>query len=344
MNNELYHWKYVKREKKNGKWVYTYDSGATAKKNYEQAQKNLATRNAQERSAMRRNLPGAGVENAAINNWVAYEYRGPYYKKGTKTKLEKKVDDAWNNYKGSPEQKKEARQETVKRAANSAKNWAKDKLGFDEKQAMETAKTKATIATYNRQDTEKKNREWRDKYVVYDRKTDELKLKPGYEKVHELADWQDNYYRELEQEAKNEALITEAAYKKTPLGVYEISSEKINAAVEKGKNRVKNKIGYIEKGISEGLQEDVDYYRGKVKEVEDQIAKTRKEHPDHKGSIEYDEERLKEYREKLGEANKSLAEARDSYMNTPLGKLSKNEQAYEFVDTILNGTGKKKKK
>ena len=34
-HNELYHWKYIKREKVNGKWVYTYDKPDFSKKKAE---------------------------------------------------------------------------------------------------------------------------------------------------------------------------------------------------------------------------------------------------------------------------------------------------------------------
>ena len=51
--DELTHWKYIKREKKNGKWVYTYDkeslkadvkkvTGYAAKENMQKAEKALA--------------------------------------------------------------------------------------------------------------------------------------------------------------------------------------------------------------------------------------------------------------------------------------------------------------
>lgn len=33
-DDELYHWKYIKREKKNGKWVYTYSNDKLGVKNF----------------------------------------------------------------------------------------------------------------------------------------------------------------------------------------------------------------------------------------------------------------------------------------------------------------------
>ena len=218
-NTELYHWKYVKREKKNGKWVYTYDNGSTAKKNYQQAQNNLNTRNAQERSAWRRNLPGGGVENAAFNNWTRYEYGDTFRKKGVKAKLEKKVDDAWDNYKGSPEQKKEARQESLKRATNSIKNWAKDKLGYDEKQAMETAKVGATVRQYKTDDIIKENDDW-------------LVDNPGHKDILGLVKWQNNYVKELAAEAEQAYKDAKKDFDKTPLGMLERAKDFMDSSEE----------------------------------------------------------------------------------------------------------------
>ena len=219
MNNELYHWKYVKREKVGGKWVYTYDNGSAAKKNYQQAQNNLNTRNAQERSAYQRNLPSDGVKNVAIGNHVKYDHRDPYYGKGPKTKLEKKANDSWNNYKGSPEQRKEARQELVKRTVNSAKNWAKDKLGYDEKHAMNVANTKAMIKDREAADEYVRNSIWKGK-------------NPGNVRIAEMADWATNYNNELAKEARAEADKAAKEFAKTPLGMLERANDFVDSSEE----------------------------------------------------------------------------------------------------------------
>lgn len=215
MNNELYHWKYIKREKKGDKWVYTYDDGSNAKKNYQQAKSNLDTRNAQERSAYKRNLPGGGVKNAAFNNWTNYAYND----RGIQNKLEKKVDAAEQKYIGSPEQRKEDRQYVVNRAVNSAKKWAKDKLGYDEKQRMESAKTKAMLADRKANDTDLENLAWK-------------RENPDSSNIAYLADWQTNYHKDLAKEARAEADKAVKDFAKTPLGMLERAKDFVDDSEE----------------------------------------------------------------------------------------------------------------
>lgn len=61
VNNELYHWKYIKREKKNGKWVYTYDN---PKRGHDLAGKAFTSRPNRESIAKGSTLVEIGRRNA----------------------------------------------------------------------------------------------------------------------------------------------------------------------------------------------------------------------------------------------------------------------------------------
>ena len=215
MNTELYHWKYIKREKKNGKWVYTYDNGSDAKKNYQQAKKNLDSRNAQEKSALQRNLPGAGVKNAAFNNWTHYRYSD----KGVRDKLEKRYEEAKSEYSKSPIGKKEQRAENAKRNVEKIKNWAKDVAGYDEKHAMNVANTKALIKSREAADEYVENSVWKGK-------------NPGNSRIADMADWATNYQKELAKEARDDADKAAKEFAKTPLGMLERAKDFVDSSEE----------------------------------------------------------------------------------------------------------------
>ena len=215
-SNELYHWKYIKREKKNGKWVYYYDTGANAKKNYEQAKQKLDTYKRQEEGALARGLAGKGHEHSSGH--AMQRYVNSHYKDyGPREKLEKQYEEAKSEYYDSPMGKKEQRAENLKRTAQKVKDWAKDKLGYDEKQAASAARTKATIAKNEAEDIKKENDQWK-------------KNNPDSDNIREMADWQTNYYRELAGEAKVESIKADIAFSKTPLAKLEAMKESIDAA------------------------------------------------------------------------------------------------------------------
>ena len=64
--DELKHWKYVKREKKNGKWVYYYDNQTDKKLAAAKYQKNEAVRKAREANYA---YDKARYMNEAANTW-----------------------------------------------------------------------------------------------------------------------------------------------------------------------------------------------------------------------------------------------------------------------------------
>lgn len=295
MNNELYHWKYVKREKVGGKWVYTYDSGTNAKKNYQQAQNNLNTRNAQERSAWRHNLPSGGTNGVAFNNYVAYKHRDPYYGKGAKTKLEKKYEETKSEYSKSPIGKKEQRAENIKRNVEKVKNWAKDVAGYDEKQAMESAKTKTMIADRKANDTDLENLKWKREHS-------------DSSNIAYLADWQTNYHKDLAKEARAEADKATKEFAKTPLGMLERAkdfvddSEELQEFMRAHTNRTStlrryedamNKYNEVKSKVDSGEYFDKD--RGNYSIVEPYEKEYRKAFQEYTSASERYEKAKKEY-------------------------------------------------
>ena len=215
-SNELYHWKYIKREKVGNKWKYYYDTGANAKKNYEQAKQKLDTYNRQEKGAKVRGLTGADHEHSRGHAFNKYS-QTHYSLDGPRMKLEKEYEEAKSEYYDSPMGKREQRAENTKRTVQKVKNWAKDKLGYDEKQAASAARTKATIAKNEAEDIKKENDQWK-------------KNNPDSDNIREMADWQTNYYRELAGEAKVESIKADIAFSKTPLAKLEAMKESIDAA------------------------------------------------------------------------------------------------------------------
>lgn len=336
-DDTLMHWKYIKREKVGGKWRYYYDNGSTQKKKYEQAIKNETTWKAQAKSAYSKNLikDGSSSKPSSVTKKL---YDQPH-----KWTLEDKTKAAKSAYVGSPVYKKELRKINTQKKLEPVKDYIKDKLGYDEKERAQKAKAQASFMNYKTQNRIDELQDYKNSLVYIDPKTGNMVKKPGFENNWVLADDVQRYNREWAQEADEKAKKAQAEYERTPLGKYELTSKAIENAIKKGKEKIKYKIGYLEKAVSERRQDSVDYYANKVNEIEKRLTKTRKEHPDWKGSIEYDEEQLDYYRKELFDAKKSHKSAQDSYMNTPLGKLSKNEQAYEFVDSLLNGTSKKKR-
>ena len=250
-DNELMHWKYIKREKlANGKYKYYYDLGETQKKNYEQAKANYTNNRNQHESAWRnKKTPNAEGLNKA-DSFV------PYW--GNKEKeydLKTKMDKAKAEYDKTPLGKREARAEETKHKIQQVKNWAKDKLGYDEKQAVESARVNAVVKKNEADDIEAKNSQWKLKYTDFDPYTGEASKKPGYDEVEEMADWQDNYYKEMAKEAEDEYIDAIDSYMKTPLGKLD--------KIRSGKERVEEWWHYSKLGDALGQNQQAirDYYK-----------------------------------------------------------------------------------
>lgn len=330
-DDELMHWKYIKREKKNGKWVYTYDNGQAQKKAYEQAKKNYDTRKSQVQSAYKKKLPVVGGLKSDGNVAAARNYNtDSASKRGTTLyNLEKKMNEAKAAYDKTPLAKREARAEKTKQNVNKVKNWAKDKLGYDEKQAMETAKTKATIAKNEAIDTESKNNKWKIKYTNFDPYTGEATKKPGYDKVEELADWQTNYYKELAKEAEDKYIDAIEAYKKTPLA----KVEKMKDRIESAKNYVQDRLGFDEKEAYEKVLKDLRTADKRLSAYSDNVNKayaklytateTGKNVSDARQELERTLEVQYELQKEYDRASSEEKLFKEIYESTPLGKREK---------------------
>lgn len=232
-DDALMHWKYIKREKVNGKWKYFYDIGQNEKKKYEQAKKNYYGKVNQIKSVNAKNRNGIDVGSDGYS--VANTKKKHALKDALKT--------AEYEYKATPLYKREVRSEKAKESVSKVKNWAKDKLGYDEKQAMETAKVNATVKKNKAIDVEGKNNKWKIKYTNFDPYTGEATKKPGYDKVEELADWQTKYYKDLAKEAEDKYIDAIESYKKTPLA----KIEKMKDHIDSVKNLVNKTIDKLTK-------------------------------------------------------------------------------------------------
>jgi hypothetical protein len=236
----------------------------------------------------------------------------------------------------------------VKKAADSAENWIKDKLGYDEKAAMENAKVKATVKKYEYDDVRKKNDEHMKKFYTHDPETGALIKKDGYDYQNDWAEWQNNYYKEMADEAKDEALAAEYKYNKTALAAFEKISGKIDKLAERGKEHVKRELGYYDKHAYEQAQKELQYAKEEVFKLQTAIKQLpprdkviSPEYIDYMDNLPKD---LARAESRLESAERNLKQQKKDYMETPLKKISENERLYEFVDEWLNGTSKKRKK
>lgn len=319
-DGELYHWKYIKREKKNGKWVYTYDTGETQKKNYDTAKKNQDIRTAQNKSAYNRNLANVkGVDGPKAHVRDYYSWR-------VEDKLKDATKRAKSEYSKTPIAKREQQSAAVKKGIDKVNNWVKDKLGYDEKEAMKKAQTDAKVKKYEAQDFHEEMKEFRKEHVTYDPYTGEpIYKKPGSKNIVDLVDGVEFNKWDAAKEAERKADRATRDFANTPLA-------KAEEAVDDVKDYLRLKLGYYTQANLEKSQDDVKYYKKKVDEIEKRIAKT---DPKHKASIEYDREQLREYEKKLKEVEKELAAKQDDYANTPLSKISDNKRVYDWVNGIL---------
>lgn len=165
--DELYHWKYVKRVKKNGKWKYYYDwdelkkdtknfvsdpTGSRAKNNLKNAQQR--TLNAQNNISGRKMSDihyraaskGNGPETTSVNNRAAREkavnaYRRDQVDLAVAKANEKKAREAYNNtVAGKTENTIKAISDSAKGLVEGVKQKTMDALGKDEKNYYEYTK------------------------------------------------------------------------------------------------------------------------------------------------------------------------------------------------------------
>lgn len=360
--DELYHWKYIKREKQaNGKYKYYYNADqlksdiknatvATAKANYQKTANASLSWQKQARNAALKNV----TTNVADKD-PATKYGSSYKRivdQSKKHDLQDKTEKAESKYRtttvGKIDQAVDNASYNVKKKVDSVKNWVKDKVGYDEKENAKNAETKAKVKQHESQDAHERNKKWLQKYYTHDPETGALIKKSGYDNVHYLAEWDNKYHDDIAQEARDEALIAKFKYEKTPLAALEKISGRVDKLAERGKERIKLGLGYYDKIAYERAQKEVEYREKEVKELEETIKKLpprdkviSPEYLDYMDSLPGD---LNNAKSKLDSAKRDLKQQEKDYMDTPLNKISENERLYEFVDEWLNGTSKKRKK
>jgi hypothetical protein len=112
--DELYHWKYIKREKVNGKWRYTYEE------------------------------PNSVIDSNRLFNkkYTTKDFDGNKRNVLVRGKLSRTVDQGKNELK-----KYVAGQKRDWKESSNVKEYLKDRLGFDEKAAYEKASAEANNAS-----------------------------------------------------------------------------------------------------------------------------------------------------------------------------------------------------
>ena len=320
--DELMHWKYIKREKVNGKWKYIYDLGETQKKNYETAKKNYYGQVNRIKSIRAKNINGikVGSDHYSVAN--------------TKKKhaLKEKMREAETEYYNTPLGKRERRADNVKQNVAKVKNWTKDKLGYDEKQAMESAKVGAKIARRDADDTAKKNADWKSK-------------NPDDKNIKELADWQTGFKYELAAESWAKAKKATEKYEKTPLAKFEKMKDRIDSAKELVHELATNERGEkarkelqdASNALSNALAKE-DYHRKKYEEV---LSKTKNQEyfdKDHGNTSMVNEWKkdVDDARKESEAALERVKKARSEYDATPMGKREKRKTYNESTKNRVN--------
>ena len=162
MNNELYHWKYIKREKVNGKWKYIYSSPDVSTKK-------------------------TGKLSQYIN--------------------------------GIKRDVKESKERSIKRHSSVAKEFLKDRLGYDELERYEDKQRKANKDASDAEGYAKYVSKENNNAITYNKETDRLEYKSeGYKEY--VNDLYDTLSKKRETADKSQKEARKALYEffDTPIG------------------------------------------------------------------------------------------------------------------------------
>jgi hypothetical protein len=323
--DELYHFKYIKREKVGDKWKYYYDTEALksdvktavsdplgnkrkaaldqAQRKYQDATNRVSSRLMSDihyREAANKNTKTSASEQANRDDAIR-DYRRDNM---NKIKAKEELDKARTEYDKSLRARVEKAPDALRGMAEGAKQKVQDILGKDER---------------NYRDFAKRQSEAVDKTTM---------IVNGQEVV---TDWDDEYAR------------AEKEYMKTPLGVLEKTGKTINTA----KDYVKDKLGFDEKEAAEkasakandssvrAAHEIRNYNQAKKTESETKglISK-------HKARQETETARVQAARasRQAGKDRADAAAAREAYANTPIGKVEKAaEKGKEWLKKLIGG-------
>lgn len=234
-DDELMHFKYVKRERVGDRWVYTYPddmkkANTAAKKTaYQNAANAKQTWNKQAQAARVKaiaNVEGPDKPSATHRSLV----------EGVRERdMHVETELAKNAYKSTAAGRKEQRQANRKAAnekrVRDAKEIIRDALGGAAKDAAKSADMKAKLAAYDYADQVKENQEYMDE--------------KGPENVHanfkQLMSDVERYKRMDAAKAKQLAQKAVEAYAKTPLG--KLEQMKIKRAKKKEVDEIIRRLG-----------------------------------------------------------------------------------------------------
>ena len=191
-DDELMHWKYIKREKVNGKWVYTYDKPETKKlqntkksdwktkvSNFLNSTKQKSEQNRAERKQDWAESKERGTQKAAKE---ATKYDGGIVIKSDgsgarKIKSTFKDTDSWLNGTttidtGSTEVR-ETRRGKISRFVDTAKEYIKDRLGYDERELAKSREENVRRAEVTLKRREQEARQAEEQYKKVERELNE---------------------------------------------------------------------------------------------------------------------------------------------------------------------------
>lgn len=248
-DDELMHWKYVKREKKNGKWVYTYANDKFGIKNFIDTKitGNAYKQHAKEAAEEKRKVDNRlfDTKQHRINteqNSKGYSGSNPEVIKSKvkETVLSKKSEDlskeyasAQNNYKNHSALGTTKRNiDSVKSGIKAGIDAIKDKLGYDEKERLEEATAAKAKADKQVESTYK----WRDdqlgEYGLLSRAEASAE---SIDRAREGLIAADKYYDEAVKEASRAGsayCLAQRDYLNTPLGKLDNFKDDIVSGLE----------------------------------------------------------------------------------------------------------------
>lgn len=231
----LQHWKYIKRERKGNKWVYTYpndklgvkrliDTKVTGKAYKQHAEDARSEKNKtaqdlfttqQSRKFAEQISKGYSQDDPKV---VSLQKKEEQLSKQVKA-LDKEAAEANRNYRNkSIAGRAESNFKTAKSVVEStlydakkATDKVKDKLGADERQEYQEAKTKYETAQEKHATAKNNIKKFNEEHG-----DDHYKEYP-YELANELH-WENSYWRERAETRGREYMSAKNEYMKTPLG------------------------------------------------------------------------------------------------------------------------------
>lgn len=324
--DELMHWKYIKRERKNGRWVYTYDLkqnvkdkiGVTAKENmnkyksqYDQQRERI------DRNARYTSFHKWRKEDSAMDKKIsAYKLQDSTNKLNASKKVQARNEEIWSR----------ARDKMDNPGKVSKPEWNMI-LKKDDKTLGAKVKSDEAVEKAERKRNSNEHSLWFDNHMLNEHSKAYNETNAAViEDIKSRGEAGKKYV-----EARNE-------YLNTPLGKLETASKKIEARVDSAKDYVHelvtNERGKKARDEMRSAQFDLrnalakeDSHRKRYEEV---LAKTRNQEyfdKDH-GNTAMVNEWKKDFDDARKESKAALEraiQAREAYESTPMGKRERRE-------------------